>query len=55
VYRFLGARGLDATQMPAPRQLVASPLGYYIREGNHSMTADDWRVFMDFADKQWGR
>lgn len=55
VYRFLGSKGLAAKQMPLLRQLVDSPLGYYIREGKHSMTADDWRVFMDFADKQWGR
>jgi hypothetical protein len=25
---------------------------YYHREGKHSMTSDDWRVFMDFADNQ---
>jgi hypothetical protein len=55
VYRFLGAPGLAATEMPPPGQLVSSPLGYYIRAGKHSMTADDWRVFMDFADKQWRR
>ena len=30
-----------------------SPLGYYVREGKHSMTADDWTVFMNFADAQW--
>jgi dienelactone hydrolase len=41
--------------MPALRQLIGNRLGYYIREGKHSMTADDWRVFMDFADKQWGQ
>jgi hypothetical protein len=40
--------------MPSQRQLVGHRLGYYIREGKHSMTADDWRVFMDFADRQWG-
>ena len=53
VYRFLGVEGLSASQMPPLRQLVSSRLGYYIREGKHSMTADDWRVFMDFADSQW--
>ncbi len=54
VYRFLGAEGLNAPQMPPLGQLVDSRLGYYIRPGKHSMTADDWRVFMDFADKQFG-
>jgi dienelactone hydrolase len=53
VYRFLGVEGLAAKQPPALRELVASRLGYYIREGKHSMTAGDWTVFMNFADKQW--
>ena len=53
VYRLLGIHGLEENQMPAMRQLVGHRLGYYIREGKHSMTADDWRVFMDFADRQW--
>lgn len=55
VYRFLGVEGLAAKEMPQLGQLVDSRLGYYIRPGKHSMTADDWRVFMDFADKQFGR
>ncbi len=55
VYRLLCGQGLDARKMPAPGQLVASRLGYYIREGKHSMTPDDWRIFMDFADAQWGK
>jgi dienelactone hydrolase len=55
VYRFLGAEGLEATEMPPLRQLAGSRLGYYLREGKHSMTADDWSVFLNFADKQWGK
>ena len=53
VYRLLGVPGLAAGQMPSLRHFVGNRLGYYIREGKHSMTTDDWRVFMDFADKQW--
>jgi hypothetical protein len=51
VYRFLGAGGLDAKEMPEPGKLVDSTLGYYIRPGKHSMTREDWKVFLDFADK----
>ena len=56
VYQFLGAPGMNAGIPPPLGQLSAGGrLGYYIREGKHSMTAGDWRVFLDFADKQWGR
>lgn len=51
VYQLLGAGGLDATEMPEPGRLVPSTLGYYIRPGVHSMTPGDWKVFLDFADK----
>jgi hypothetical protein len=54
VYRFLGVEGLAAQQMPPVGQLVASRLGFYLRDGKHSMTPADWVVFMDFADRQWG-
>jgi hypothetical protein len=53
VYRFLGVEGLAAQQMPPFGRLIDSPLGYYIREGKHSMTAADWQVFLDFADAQF--
>lgn len=52
VYRFLGAGGLDAKQQPEPGKLVDGKLGYYIRPGKHSMTRADWKVFLDYADKQ---
>jgi hypothetical protein len=53
VYRLLDSKGLAAKQLPPQGQLVDSPLGYYVRAGKHSMTADDWTVFMNFADSQW--
>jgi hypothetical protein len=30
-------------------------LGYYIRPGKHSMTKGDWKIFLDYADKHWGK
>ncbi len=51
VYRFLGVEGLEAKEMPEPGKLVASRLGYYIRPGKHSMTRGDWKVFLDYADR----
>jgi len=55
VYRLLGGEGLAASQMPETGKLVDSPLGYYIRPGKHSMTSDDWKIFLDFADKHFGK
>jgi hypothetical protein len=42
VYKFLGAGGLEAKQMPEPGKLINSKLGFYIRPGKHSMTKEDW-------------
>jgi hypothetical protein len=52
VYALLKAGRCDADAMPPDGKLIASKLGYYIRPGAHSMTSDDWMVFMDFADAQ---
>jgi hypothetical protein len=55
VYRLLGAGGLEAAAMPELGKLVDSTLGYYIRPGKHSMTKEDWTVFLDYADKRFPR
>jgi hypothetical protein len=34
---------------------VDSTLGYYIRPGKHSMTRGDWKVFLDFTDRHFGK
>jgi len=55
VYRLVGTDGLAATNMPAVNQVVDSTLGYFIRPGKHSMTKGDWNVFLDYADKHFGK
>jgi hypothetical protein len=55
VYRLLNAGGLDAKAMPETGRLVDSKLGYFIRPGKHSTTPEDWKVFLDFADKHFGK
>jgi hypothetical protein len=51
VYRFLGVEGLGARDRPEVNHLLNSRLGYFIRPGKHSMTREDWKFFLDFADK----
>jgi hypothetical protein len=52
VYRLLKAGEVGAKAMPELGTLVNTKLGYFIRPGKHSMTQEDWMVFLDFADKQ---
>jgi cyclophilin family peptidyl-prolyl cis-trans isomerase len=55
VYRLLKAGGLEKKTKPEMSVLYAGKLGYYIRPGEHSMTREDWKVFLDFADKHFGK
>lgn len=52
VYHFLKVEGLTADKRPEPGYLINSRLGYFYRLGKHSMTREDWKAFLDFADKQ---
>lgn len=51
VYKLLKAGGLESTEKPEVGKLYAGTLGYYIRPGKHSMTREDWKVFLDYADR----
>jgi len=55
VYRLLKAGDLAAREMPEPGRLIDSRLGFFIRPGRHSTTPEDWRAFLDFADRQLGK
>lgn len=50
-YKLLGVEGVGADKMPPVGELLNSRLGYWIRDGEHSMTPDDWPAFVAFADK----
>jgi len=53
-YQLLGAGGIDPQARPEVGRLIDSRLGYFLRGGKHSMNAEDWKAFLDFADKQFG-
>jgi hypothetical protein len=57
VYRLFGKQGLgESLEMPA----IGVPLHgdgahYHIREGKHYLTIFDWKCYLDFADKNFGK
>jgi hypothetical protein len=42
-------------ELPADGRLMEGALGYYLRPGGHSLLREDWKVFLDFADRHLGR
>ncbi|MBY0228182.1 MAG: acetylxylan esterase [Gemmataceae bacterium] len=51
VYKLLGVEGLASKDKPEVGKPSMGRLGYWVRPGTHEMNADDWKVFLDFADK----
>lgn len=51
VYKLVAGDGLGAPVAPEVGKLLNSRLGYFIRPGKHSMTAEDWNAWLDYADK----
>ena len=54
VYRLLGAGDFTAEELPPDGQLPNGVLGYHLRPGGHELLREDWKVFLDFADKHLG-
>ena len=51
VYRLVAGEGVGSETRPPVGTLLNSRLGYFIREGKHSMTTPDWKVWLDYADR----
>lgn len=55
VYRLFGAPGLGVQEMPPLNQPKMGTIGYHIRTGVHDVTPYDWKCYLDFADRHFGR
>ena len=56
VYHLLGVKGLDAEKMPPlDTPIQKGRIGYHVRSGGHALSEYDWRQYMDFADKHFGK
>ena len=55
VYALFGLKGLNAKKWPDVDKPVSGTLGYHIRTGKHDVTDYDWKRYMDFAEKHWGK
>jgi len=51
IYRMASRGGLDSFNIPPVGELSPGLLGYWKRKGKHSMTAEDWKLFCDYADR----
>jgi hypothetical protein len=51
VYQLYGVEGLAKDARPTIGTLTKSRLGYFLRDGKHSMIRPDWEVFLEFADE----
>lgn len=56
VFKLLQMDSLSDSEMPPLEQpRIAGATGYHIRRGQHSLNAEDWRRFLDFANIQFER
>ncbi|MBM3854378.1 MAG: hypothetical protein FJ399_14700 [Verrucomicrobia bacterium] len=55
VYRLFGATGLGVKDLPPLDQPKMGTIGYHIRTGVHAVTSFDWKCYLDFADRHFGR
>lgn len=53
LYEFLGfPKPLASTQWPKPGKSINSRLGYFLRQGPHDVTLEDWRASLSWANRQ---
>jgi hypothetical protein len=53
VYQLFGQKGLDTKSKPKPDVSVGKSIAYHVRTGNHDITPEDWKHYINFAKKQF--
>jgi len=51
VFRLLGTQGIGPGKFPAPDQPILGHTSFLYRTGEHQITAYNWDLFLQFADK----
>ena len=55
VYALFGHKGLGVDKQPPLDTPVGNRIGYHYRTGNHDVKPYDWKQYLDFADRHFGR
>jgi hypothetical protein len=55
VYKLFGQGGLGTGEQPPLNKSVGDAIGYHIRSGKHALTDFDWLLYLDFADRHYGK
>ncbi|MBQ9337111.1 MAG: acetylxylan esterase [Lentisphaeria bacterium] len=51
-WRVFGGTGLGETVQPPPGKLIGREIGYYLREGGHAFTPENWDALIRFASSK---
>ena len=51
-FALLGCETISHATLPPVQELVGGRVSYHLRPGKHDMTLEDWKVYLDFADRE---
>jgi hypothetical protein len=50
VYKLVAGDGLGDVTAPSIGEVLKGRLGYFIRDGKHMVTRQDWTAWLDYSD-----
>ena len=52
-WRLFGGRGLPDTDFPRPGNLIGEEVGYFLRNGGHDFTSENWDALLAFSERHF--